>query len=173
MEIGNNVLRISGSGMQDVTDVTKACNPGADSAPALEAVVGVDTEAQDRSDFYGLVAAHGRLELPTAQGKKDFCGHIRRSGFQDADVFQVAGSVESARNYHAGVGQAVSQIGAHCGWGREGRTVGMAGGRFIGEFHDHRAHRSIEIGGVLLAPKKILVGFESSSGSSRGDHGYA
>jgi hypothetical protein len=53
---------------------------------ALEAVVGVDAEAQDGGDFHGLVAAHGGLKLPAAQSGENFRGHVGGSGFEDAYV---------------------------------------------------------------------------------------
>jgi hypothetical protein len=34
----------------------------------LESVVGVDVEAQNGGDFYGLISAHGGLEFPGAEG---------------------------------------------------------------------------------------------------------
>lgn len=41
----------------------------------LEAVVGVDAEAQDGGDLNGCVPALGRLEFPAAQGSDDLSRH--------------------------------------------------------------------------------------------------
>ena len=71
----------------------------------LETVVGVDVEAKNRSDFRGLVAAHGGFELPTAQGGDDFRRHVGGAGFEYVHVFHVARSIERALNHHAGTRQ--------------------------------------------------------------------
>ena len=59
----------------------------------LIAVVGVDVEAENRVDFYGLSAAGGGAEFPAGQGGHDFCGHGGGAGFEDLEIFQVAAGV--------------------------------------------------------------------------------
>src|ERR1017187_9763046 len=95
------------------------------------------------------------------------------AGFQNAHVLQVAGSIEGAGDHHAGPWQAPGEISAHRRRGGEGSTKRMAGRTFVGKFHHHGTQRSIEISGVLFAPQKVLVRFESSSRSRSGDNGYA
>ena len=70
----------------------------------LEAVVGVDAEAEDCGDCDRLVGARGGLKFPAVEGGYDFGGHLGGAGLEDADVSQVAGSVEGAGDDHAGVG---------------------------------------------------------------------
>src|ERR1700745_1123567 len=49
----------------------------------------------------------------------------------------------------------------------------MAGGSFVGKFHNHRTQRSIEISSVLLTPQEVLVRLKGSPGSGCGYHGYS
>src|ERR1700739_1718851 len=48
----------------------------------LRAVVGINTEADDRGDSDRLIATHGRLEFPTAKGGKHFGRHAGGARFE-------------------------------------------------------------------------------------------
>jgi hypothetical protein len=69
--------------------------------------------------------------------------------------------------------QTFREVGANLYWAGECASIGMACRRLICEFHDDRAHRSIDICGVLLAPEKVLVRLEGSSRSCCGHDGYS
>jgi len=73
--------------------------------PSLKAVVGVDVEAEDGIDFDGLGAAGSGAEFPAGKCGHDFRGHGSRAGFEDLQIFQVAGGVEFAFDDDAGMGK--------------------------------------------------------------------
>jgi hypothetical protein len=139
----------------------------------LESVVGVDVEAEDGGDFYGLASAHGGLEFPGAQGGYKFGRGFGRAGFEHVDVSHVARGVEGAFYHHAHVRQAGGNIDAHGQRRRKCGAEGMGGCGFIGKFHADRAGCAVEISAVGFAVQKILVGLKGSAGAGGGNNRYA
>ncbi len=117
----------------------------------LVAVASVDVEAEDGVDFYGLGAAHGGAELPTGQGSHDLRGHCGWAGFEDLEIFQIAGSIESAFDHDAGVGKVCGQIGANSLRAGGRSSLIVRGGIDFGKLHHDRADRRIHIDGVVVA----------------------
>ena len=71
----------------------------------LEAVAGIDAKAEDGGDFYRLVVSHGGLEFPVPKGGEYFGGHLNGACIENPRVLDIAGSVEGAGYYHAGMRQ--------------------------------------------------------------------
>lgn len=114
------------------------------------AIIGVDVEAQDGVDFYGLGAALGGAEFPGGEGGQDFGGHGGGAGFEDLEIFQVAGGVEGAFDDDAGVREIGGEIGAKTL--RAGESSGVVGGEIgFGELHDCGADVGVDIDGVIVA----------------------
>ena len=92
------------------------------------------------------------------------------TGFEDLEIFQVAGSVESALDDDAGVRKVRGQIGAKAL--RAGRCsgLGVRGGIDFGELHHDRADRCIHIDGVVVA-RELAVEIKRAAGARRGDDG--
>ena len=141
-----------------------------DRRTVLIAVVGVDVEAEDGVYFNRLHTAHGGAELPGGQGSHDFRGHGGGAGFEDLEIFQVAGSVEFAFDDDAGVGKVRGQVGAQALWSDERSGERMRGGIDFGELHHYSADRRIEIDGVVVAGE-LAVEIKRSAGTRRGDDG--
>jgi len=138
------------------------------SSSVLIAVVGVDVEAEDGVDFDGLRATHGGTKLPAGQGGHDLRGHGGGAGFEDLQIFQVAGSVEFAFDHDAGVGKIGGQIGAKALRTDECAGACVRGRVGFGELHDDGADRGIDVDGVVVAGE-LAVEIEGSAGSRRGD----
>jgi hypothetical protein len=75
-------------------------------------VVGVDAEAEDGVDFDGLLAAHGGTKFPGGECRHNLGGHGGGAGFEDLQIFQIAGSIQRALDYEARVREVSGEIGA-------------------------------------------------------------
>src|SRR2546423_989159 len=137
----------------------------------LEAVVGVDSEAQDSGHFDSLLVSHSRLKLPAAEGGQNFGSHDRGAGLEDAHVFQISSGIEGTGQHHSGAGSVGGKFDADGAGCAEHASESTAGGRVIGEFHHDRAYRSVEISRVLLAVQQLLVRLECTTRCRGGNHG--
>lgn len=96
-----------------------------------EAVVGVDVEADDGFDFYGLVAAQGRLEFPGAQGGYDFGSHIGWARLENVQVAGIAGSIDEAGDDHTRAGQPGRKVFANRDWSGKIGAEGVSRTGFV------------------------------------------
>jgi len=136
----------------------------------LEAVVGVDVEAEDGVDFDGLGAAGRGTEFPAGKCGHDFRGHGGGAGFEDLQIFQVARCVEFAFDDDAGVRKIFREIGAKALRSSERAGMGMSVGVDFGELHHDGADGGVDVDRVVIAGK-LAVEIKYTAGARGGDDG--
>lgn len=88
------------------------------------ALASVDSETNNGIYFNRVVAPEGGPEFPAMQSHQDFGGSFGGAGFENFEVFQVAGAIEGAGDYYVGGTESLREIFVH----GLGRAQSLAGG---------------------------------------------